>query len=129
LVLCKEEHAALIDKTLFPGIQGGPLMHVIAAKAVAFKEALSPSFVEYQKQVLKNAKQLSESLKEKGYRLVSGGTDTHLMLVDLRSKKLTGKVAEKALDKAGITVNKKYYSIRSRKAFRYKWYKGLEHLL
>ncbi len=106
LVLCKEEHAALIDKTLFPGIQGGPLMHVIAAKAVAFKEALSPSFVEYQKQVLKNAKQLSESLKEKGYRLVSGGTDTHLMLVDLRSKKLTGKVAEKALDKAGITVNK-----------------------
>uniref|UniRef100_A0A7C3N9I5 Serine hydroxymethyltransferase n=1 Tax=candidate division WOR-3 bacterium TaxID=2052148 RepID=A0A7C3N9I5_UNCW3 len=106
LVLCKEEHAALIDKTLFPGIQGGPLMHVIAAKAVAFKEALSPSFVEYQKQVLKNAKQLAESLKEKGYRLVSGGTDTHLMLVDLRSKKLTGKVAEKALDKAGITVNK-----------------------
>ncbi|HAF07513.1 MAG: serine hydroxymethyltransferase [bacterium] len=106
LVLCKEEHAALIDKTLFPGIQGGPLMHVIAAKAVAFKEALSPSFVEYQKQVLKNAKQLAESLKEKGYRLVSGGTDTHLMLVDLRSKKLTGKVAEKALDRAGITVNK-----------------------
>ncbi|MEO0236995.1 MAG: serine hydroxymethyltransferase [candidate division WOR-3 bacterium] len=106
LVLCKEEHAALIDKTLFPGIQGGPLMHVIAAKAVAFKEALSPSFVKYQEQVLKNAKQLAESLKEKGYRLVSGGTDTHLMLVDLRSKKLTGKVAEKALDKAGITVNK-----------------------
>lgn len=106
LVLCKEEHASLIDKTLFPGIQGGPLMHVIAAKAVAFKEALSPSFVKYQEQVLKNAKQLAESLKEKGYRLVSDGTDTHLMLVDLRSKKLTGKVAEKALDKAGITVNK-----------------------
>ncbi|MEO0288215.1 MAG: serine hydroxymethyltransferase [candidate division WOR-3 bacterium] len=106
LVLCKEEHAALVDKTLFPGIQGGPLMHVIAAKAVAFKEALSPSFVKYQEQVLKNAKQLAESLKEKGYRLVSGGTDTHLMLVDLRSKNLTGKVAEKALDKAGITVNK-----------------------
>ncbi|MEJ5307885.1 MAG: serine hydroxymethyltransferase [candidate division WOR-3 bacterium] len=106
LVLCKEEHATLVDKTLFPGIQGGPLMHVIAAKAVAFKEALSPSFVKYQEQVLKNAKQLAESLKEKGYRLVSGGTDTHLMLVDLRSKKLTGKVAEKALDKAGITVNK-----------------------
>lgn len=106
LILCKEEYASLVDKTLFPGVQGGPLMHVIAAKAVAFKEAMDPSFKDYQNQVLKNAKQLAQSLMEKGYRLVSGGTDTHLMLVDLRSKNLTGKIAEKALDKAGITVNK-----------------------
>ncbi len=106
LILCKEEYASVVDKTLFPGIQGGPLMHVIAAKAVAFKEATEPSFKEYQNQVLKNAKQLAQSLMEKGYRLVSGGTDTHLMLVDLRSKRITGKIAEKSLDKAGITVNK-----------------------
>lgn len=106
MVLSKEQYAAEVDKALFPGIQGGPLMHVIAAKAVAFNEALQPSFADYQKQVLKNAQSLAEALVKLGYRLVSGGTDTHLMLVDLRPKKVTGKAAEKALDKAGITVNK-----------------------
>lgn len=106
LVLSKQDYAAEVDKALFPGIQGGPLMHIIAAKAVAFNEALQPSFIEYQKQVLKNAKALAEELSRLGFRLVSGGTDTHLMLVDLRPKKVTGKAAEKALDRAGITVNK-----------------------
>ncbi|MGE3063247.1 MAG: serine hydroxymethyltransferase [bacterium] len=106
MVLCKQQYSADVDKALFPGIQGGPLMHVIAAKAVAFNEALKPSFVDYQKQVLKNAQALADSLVKLGYRLVSNGTDTHLMLVDLRPKKVTGKAAEKALDKAGITVNK-----------------------
>lgn len=106
MVLCKQQYAADVDKALFPGIQGGPLMHIIAAKAVAFNEALQPSFIDYQKQVLKNAQALASALVKLGYRLVSGGTDTHLMLVDLRPKKVTGKVAEKALDKAGITVNK-----------------------
>ncbi len=106
LILSKQEHAKLVDKKLFPGIQGGPLMHVIAAKAVAFKEAMKPEFKIYQEQVIKNAKALSNALTEKGFRLVSGGTDTHLMLVDLRPKGVTGKVAEKALDRAGITCNK-----------------------
>lgn len=106
LILSKQEHAKLVDKKLFPGIQGGPLMHVIAAKAVAFKEAMKPEFKKYQEQVIKNAKALSNALIEKGFRLVSGGTDTHLMLVDLRPKGVTGKVAEKALDRAGITCNK-----------------------
>ncbi len=106
LILCREEYAKIIDKTIFPGIQGGPLMHVIAAKAVAFKEALDPSFNEYQQRVLQNAQALAEGLMKHGFRLVSGGTDNHLMLVDLRSKKITGKVAEKALDRAGITANK-----------------------
>ncbi len=106
LILSKQEYAKLVDKKLFPGIQGGPLMHVIAAKAVAFKEAMKPEFKKYQEQVIKNAKALSNALTEKGFRLVSGGTDTHLMLVDLRPKGVTGKVAEKALDRAGITCNK-----------------------
>lgn len=106
MILCKEEFAKLIDKTVFPGIQGGPLMHVIAAKAVCFKEALKPEFKAYQEQIVKNAKALADALEKTGLRVVSGGTDTHLMLVDLRPKGLTGKVAEKALEDAGITVNK-----------------------
>lgn len=106
MIMCREEFAKVINSRIFPGIQGGPLMHVIAAKAVAFKEAMSPEFKEYQKQVIKNASHLASALKDKGYRIVSGGTDNHLMLVDLRNKGLTGKVAEEALDRAGITVNK-----------------------
>lgn len=106
LILCIEEHAKAIDKTIFPGIQGGPLMHIIAAKAVCFKQAMTPEFKEYQKQIIKNAKTLAEKLVELGYNLVSGGTDNHLMLVDLRNKGITGKQAEKALEEAGITVNK-----------------------
>ena len=106
MILCKAEHAAAVNKAMFPGTQGGPLEHVIAAKAVAFKEALDPSFAAYSKQVVANAQALAKALVSRGYQLVSGGTDNHLMLVDLRSKGLTGKVAEKALDLAGITVNK-----------------------
>ncbi|HEV7993722.1 MAG TPA: serine hydroxymethyltransferase [Gemmatimonadaceae bacterium] len=106
MILCKAEHAAAINKAMFPGTQGGPLEHVIAAKAVAFREALDPSFAVYSKQVVANAKALAAALVKRGYQLVSGGTDNHLMLVDLRSKGLTGKAAEKALDLAGITVNK-----------------------
>lgn len=105
-ILCKEKYAKAIDKTIFPGIQGGPLMHLIAAKAVSFKEALSDSFKEYQKQVLKNATKLAEELKNRGFKLVSNGTDNHLMLVDLRNKNITGKEAEKLLEEVGITVNK-----------------------
>lgn len=105
-ILCKKEFAKEIDKAVFPGIQGGPLMHVIAAKAVAFKEAMTPEFKEYQKQIVLNAKAMAEELMKLGYRLVSGGTDNHLMLVDLRDKGITGKEAEKALEEAGITVNK-----------------------
>ena len=106
MIMCREQFKKEIDKKIFPGIQGGPLMHVIAAKAVAFKEALEPSFKEYQKQVLANAKALSEALMEKGFTLVSGGTDNHLMLVDVSSMGLTGKESEDALVKAGITANK-----------------------
>jgi len=106
MILCKEEFAKDIDKAIFPGIQGGPLMHVIAAKAVSFHEALQPEFKKYQQRILENAQVLSKSLQDKGFRLVSGGTDNHLMLVDLRTKGLTGKEAEKLLDEAGITVNK-----------------------
>lgn len=105
-ILCKEEHARAIDKSVFPGTQGGPLMHVIAAKAVAFKEAMKPEFKEYQKQIVANAKVLAESLKEKGIRIVSGGTDNHLFLCDLRPMEITGKEAEEWLDRVGITVNK-----------------------
>ena len=101
-----EEIAKKVDRTIFPGIQGGPLMHIIAAKAVAFKEALAPEYKEYQKQVVKNAKAMSEELISGGLRIVSGGTDNHLMLVDLRPKKVTGKLAEEILEKAGITCNK-----------------------
>ncbi|HEU0016618.1 MAG TPA: serine hydroxymethyltransferase [Longimicrobium sp.] len=106
LILSREEHAKEINKQIFPGIQGGPLMHVIAAKAVAFGEALQPDFADYSGRVIANAKALGEGLAERGFTLVSGGTDNHLLLVDLRSKGVTGKVAEKALDHAGITVNK-----------------------
>ncbi|HAE40120.1 MAG TPA: serine hydroxymethyltransferase, partial [Candidatus Riflebacteria bacterium] len=106
LILCKEKWAKAIDKAIFPGLQGGPLMHVIAAKAVAFKEALEPEFKTYQKKVLENAQALAAALVAKGFRLVSGGTDNHLMLIDVRNKNVTGKLAEKALDHAGITVNK-----------------------
>lgn len=106
LILCKEEHAKAIDKAMFPGTQGGPLEHVIAAKAVALKEALDPSFTDYCRQIVANAQALAGSLMSSGFDIVSGGTDNHLMLVDLRNRGLTGKVAEKALDAAGITVNK-----------------------
>lgn len=106
MILCKAEHAKAIDKIVFPGLQGGPLMHVIAAKAVALKEALSPSFKAYQQQVIANAKALAEGLLARGYKVVSGGTDNHLMLVNLTNKGVTGKEAEAALDAAGIIVNK-----------------------
>ncbi len=106
IVMCKAEYAKAVDKIVFPGLQGGPLMHVIAAKAVALKEALSPGFKLYQRQVLANARALAQGLKDHGYRIVSGGTDTHLMLVNLTSKGITGKEAETALDAAGIIVNK-----------------------
>jgi len=100
------EYARVIDKNIFPGMQGGPLMHVIAAKAVAFREALQPSFREYQKKVVANAKALAGELLSLDYHLVSGGTDNHLILVNLTTKSVTGKAAEAALDRAGITVNK-----------------------
>ncbi len=106
LILCTAEHAKAVDKSVFPGHQGGPLQHVIAAKAVAFGEALTDDFKVYARQVVENAKALAGALMERGFAIVSGGTDTHLMLVDLRPKGLTGKVAEKVLDQAGITVNK-----------------------
>jgi len=106
MIMCREQFAKAVDKVIFPGIQGGPLVHVIAAKAVAFKEALTPEFREYQGQVVKNAKALANRLVEDGFRIVSGGTDNHLMLVDLTPKNITGKDAEAALDAAGITVNK-----------------------
>ncbi len=106
MILCKAAHAAAVNKNIFPGMQGGPLMHVIAAKAVAFKEALTPEFREYQRQILANATALADAMLGQGFRLVSGGTDTHVMLVDVGVKGLTGKAAEAALDKAGLTVNK-----------------------
>jgi glycine hydroxymethyltransferase len=106
LILCTAAHAKAIDKAMFPGTQGGPLEHVIAAKAVAFREALHPSFAEYSRQVVANARALAAAMIDRGFHIVSGGTDNHLMLIDLRSKGLTGKVAEKSLDRAGITVNK-----------------------
>lgn len=105
-ILCKEKYAKDIDKTIFPGIQGGPLMHVIAAKAVCFKEAMTEEFKEYQKKVLENAQTLANALIERGFNLVSGGTDNHLMLIDLRNKDITGKAAEHLLDEIGITANK-----------------------
>jgi glycine hydroxymethyltransferase len=106
LVMCRSQYAKDIDRTVFPGVQGGPLMHVIAGKAVCFKEAATPEFADYQRQVVANAQRLASNLATAGFRLVSGGTDNHLMLVDVFSKGVTGKVAEAALDKAGITVNK-----------------------
>jgi glycine hydroxymethyltransferase len=106
VILAREEHAKAVDKQVFPGIQGGPLMHVIAAKAVAFAEALRPDFRDYSGRVIENAQALAEGLVERGFNLVSGGTDNHLLLIDLRNRGITGKDAEKALDRAGITVNK-----------------------
>jgi glycine hydroxymethyltransferase len=106
LILCREKFAKDLDRAVFPGVQGGPLMHIVAAKAVCFREAMEPSFGEYQRQIVANAKRLAASLSGHGFRLVSGGTDNHLMLVDVFSKGLTGKVAEAALNQAGITVNK-----------------------
>ena len=117
MILCKEEYAKEVNKRVFPGIQGGPLMHVIAAKAVAFKEALRDNFISYQKQVVSNAKHLSECLATAGFKIVSGGTDTHLLLVDLRNKNITGKAAEEALDLAGITVNKNTVPFETRSPF------------
>src|SRR5213082_3787426 len=106
IVMCTAEHAKAIDATVFPGVQGGPLMHVIAAKAVCFHEALQPQFRDYQRQVVVNAKALAAGLSQHGYRIVSSGTDNHLMLVDVRPKEINGKVAQEVLDRAGITVNK-----------------------
>jgi glycine hydroxymethyltransferase len=106
MIICKKEYGRAVDKMIFPGIQGGPLVHVIAAKAVAFKEALAPEFREYQSAVVRNARMLAGELVSRGYNIVSGGTDNHLMLIDLSSKGITGQKAEEALDRAGITVNK-----------------------
>ncbi len=117
MILCKRDFAKSVDSSVFPGNQGGPLMHVIAAKAVAFKEALSPEFKVYQQQILANAKALSAGLLKHGFRLVSGGTDNHLMLMDLRETELTGKVAQETLDKARITVNKNAIPFDTRSPF------------
>lgn len=106
MVLCREEHRKLLDKVVFPGVQGGPLVHIIAAKAVCLKEAMSEEFERYQRQIVRNAKALARSVQEQGFRVVSGGTDTHLFLVDVFSRSITGKQAEEALEKASITVNK-----------------------
>src|SRR5205807_137195 len=115
-VLCKQEWIQKVNQTVFPGIQGGPLMHVIAAKAVSFGEALRPEFRGYAAQVIANARTLAAELQRAGFRLVSGGTDNHLLLVDVASKGVTGKVAEEALDKAGITVNKNKIPFDTRQA-------------
>ncbi len=117
MILCQEEFAKKLNSNIFPGIQGGPLMHIIAAKAVAFKEALAPEFKTYAQQVVKNAKALAGELVERGYNLVSGGTDTHLMLLDFTGSELTGKVAEETLEKAGITVNKNAVPFDTRSPF------------
>jgi glycine hydroxymethyltransferase len=106
IIMCKAEYAKAIDKMIFPGIQGGPLVHIIASKAVALREALKENFRDYQKKIISNAKQLAEELIKHGFKIISGGTDNHLMLVDLNNMKVTGKEAEESLDKAGITVNK-----------------------
>ncbi len=106
MILCNQEHAAAIDKTVFPGMQGGPLVHIVAAKAVCFQEAMQPDFRDYARQIVANAKVLADTLAAEGFRIISGGTDTHLMLVDVFSQGMLGSEAEKALDKAGITVNK-----------------------
>ncbi len=117
MILCREEYAKTLNSNIFPGIQGGPLMHVIAAKAVAFKEALAPEFKTYAEQVVKNAQALAEELVSRGYNLVSGGTDNHLMLLDFTGTELTGKVAEAVLEKAGITVNKNAVPFDARSPF------------
>ena len=117
MVMCREQFGKSVDKAVFPGMQGGPLMHVIAAKAVAFQEALQPSFNDYQEQIVNNAKALAGSLLKRDFRLVSGGTDTHLILVDLTNRGITGKDMEIALDKAGITVNKNTVPAETRSPF------------
>ncbi|HXG52867.1 MAG TPA: serine hydroxymethyltransferase [candidate division Zixibacteria bacterium] len=117
MVLCRAEHARTIDSKIFPGMQGGPLMHVIAAKAVALKEALSPEFKVYQRQIVANARVLASALMAEGFRLTSGGTDNHLMLVDLRQSELTGKIAQETLDRARITVNKNTVPFETRSPF------------
>ncbi|MFQ5457005.1 MAG: serine hydroxymethyltransferase [Myxococcota bacterium] len=117
LILCRSAFAKSINSTVFPGIQGGPLMHVIAAKAVAFKEAQTPAFRDYQQQILSNAKALAAKIQERGWNLVSGGTDSHLVLINLLDTDLTGKVAEEALDQAGITVNKNTVPFETRSPF------------
>jgi len=117
MILCREEFAKKLNSNIFPGIQGGPLMHVIAAKAVALKEAQSPEFKAYAGQVVKNAQALAQALAEKGFKLVSGGTDNHLMLVDFSGTELTGKLAEETLEHAGITVNKNAVPFDTRSPF------------
>ncbi|MCG2678207.1 serine hydroxymethyltransferase [bacterium] len=117
MIMCKEKHAKMIDKMVFPGIQGGPFMHTIAAKAVCFAQALKSDFKEYQKQIIKNAQALAAELKKEGLRLVSGGTDNHLMLIDLTDKNITGKEAEEVLGKAGIVVNKNTIPFEKRSPF------------
>jgi len=117
MIMCKEEFAKQIDKMVFPGTQGGPLMHAIAAKAVCFKEAMEPSFAEYQQQVVKNCKKMAEVLMKEEFNLVSGGTDNHLILVDLNNKGITGKDAEGALEEAGITLNKNTIPFETRSPF------------
>lgn len=117
MILCREEFAKTLNSQIFPGIQGGPLMHVIAAKAVAFKEALQPEFKQYQQQIVKNANALAEALVKRGFKLTSGGTDNHLMLMDFSGTEITGKAAEEALDIAGITVNKNTVPFETRSPF------------
>ena len=117
MIMCNDEYGKIINKMVFPGMQGGPLMHIIAAKAVAFKEALTEEFREYAAQIVKNAKALAASLQRNGYRLVSGGTDKHMMLLDLKETQITGKDAEEALDEAGITVNKNVIPFEARSPF------------
>lgn len=117
MILCTKELGAQIDKTVFPGLQGGPLMHVVAAKAITYKEAMSPEFAAYQEQTLSNAKRLASNFADQGFRLVSGGTDTHLMLIDLTNKGLTGKEAQAILDEAGIVVNKNMIPFDQQKPF------------
>ena len=117
LILCKEKYAKLIDKNIFPGMQGGPLMHIIAAKAVCFKEALDPSFKEYGAQVVKNCKRLAEELVKRDFKIVSGGTDNHVFLVDLHNKEVTGKETENLLDRVGITLNKNTVPNETRSPF------------
>ena len=116
--MCREKFAKDVDSQVFPGIQGGPLEHVIAAKAVCFLEALQPAFKQYQEQIVRNARALAEGMKRNGYRLVSGGTDNHLMLVDVGSRNLTGKDCQIALDEAGITVNKNTIPFETRSPFQ-----------
>ncbi|GBC97462.1 Serine hydroxymethyltransferase [bacterium HR16] len=117
MILCKAEYAQAIDKAVFPGMQGGPLMHIIAAKAVCFKEALQPQFKLYQAQIRRNARSLAEGLAQRGFRLVSGGTDNHLMLIDLRPQKLTGRKAQVVLDSVHITVNRNMIPFDPEKPF------------